>query len=193
MQWNRSETLVLASQECTRCHGIGLLLRRRGRTPCTCTLRTVFRACYQRFCECLLKEKRVSRMNLEVSLGVQRRYSYGRHDEEYIADFFLITKRTLTKAEFRLFRYHYLLGADWKLCARRLNMDRGEIFHEVYRIQERLGRVFRELRPYPLYPLDEYFNSTGRSMDELHEGSRVLEIQKSEQRQPVRPPVKQAA
>ena len=37
-------------------------------------------------------------------------------------------------------------------------MDRGTFYHEVYRIQERLGRVFRELEPYALFPVDEYFN-----------------------------------
>ena len=60
--------------------------------------------------------------------------------------------------EHRVFKFHFLLGADWKLCCRRLNMDRGNFFHMVYRIEQRLGRVFRELEPYGLFPLDEYFN-----------------------------------
>ena len=57
-----------------------------------------------------------------------------------------------------MFRYHYLLGADWRLCCRQLAMDKGLFFHAVYRIEQKLGRIFRELEPYPLYPLDEYFN-----------------------------------
>jgi hypothetical protein len=77
--------------------------------------------------------------------------------EEYMADFFLVTKRTLSESEFKLFRFHFLLGADWKLCSRRLGIDRGTFFHSVYRIQEKLGRVFTELEPYGLFPLDEYF------------------------------------
>jgi hypothetical protein len=36
-------------------------------------------------------------------------------------------------------------------------MDRGDFFHAVYRIEQRLGRVFAELQPYPLFPLNEYF------------------------------------
>ena len=194
MNWNRSETLALASDDCSRCHGVGLLLGRRGRkAPCTCALRTVFRACYQRFCECVWKEKRVNQVNLERSLGVQRRCSFGRRDEEYIADFFLVARRTLSEEEFRIFRYHYLLGADWKLCCRRLKMDRGEFFHCVYRIQQRLGRIFRELCPYPLYPLDEYFTTGRLSPEQLREGSRVVEIEKKRRPQPVRPPIKKAA
>ncbi len=61
-----------------------------------------------------------------------------------------------------MFRYHFLLGADWKLCCRKLNMDRGTFFHEIYRIEQKLGKVFRELKPHALFPVDEYFNSTGR-------------------------------
>ncbi|MGA2773687.1 MAG: hypothetical protein ABSG26_23035 [Bryobacteraceae bacterium] len=36
-------------------------------------------------------------------------------------------------------------------------MDRGDFFHAVYRIEQRLGRIFAELQPYPLFPLNEYF------------------------------------
>ena len=39
-------------------------------------------------------------------------------------------------------------------------MDRGAFFHAVYKIEERLGRTFAELRPYPLFPLHEYFSAT---------------------------------
>ena len=48
-------------------------------------------------------------------------------------------------------------------------MDRGTFFHEIYRITERLGRVFRELQPYPLFPLDEYFHGTTRERNRLQE------------------------
>ncbi|MEQ1949057.1 MAG: hypothetical protein ABL995_17835 [Bryobacteraceae bacterium] len=61
-----------------------------------------------------------------------------------------------------MFRYHFLLGADWKLCTRRLGMDRGNFFHAVYRIEQKLGRAFRELEPYALFPLDEYYNGPSR-------------------------------
>ena len=39
-------------------------------------------------------------------------------------------------------------------------MERGDFFHEVYRIQQKLGRAFRELEPFALYPLNEYFGGT---------------------------------
>ncbi len=42
-------------------------------------------------------------------------------------------------------------------------MDRGSFFHEVYRIEQKLGKTFRELEPYALFPLDEYFSGGAKS------------------------------
>ena len=94
--------------------------------------------------------------------GGGRRYFWSRKEEEYIADFCLVSKRSLTEIEHQVFKYHYLMGADWKLCCRKLTIDKGNFFHMVYRIEQRLGRVFRELEPYALFPLDEYFSGMGR-------------------------------
>ena len=79
-----------------------------------------------------------------------------------MADFCLVSRRVLDEQQYKIFKYHYLLGADWKLCCRKLGMERGAFFHEAYRIEQKLGRTFRELKPFALYPLDEYFSSTGR-------------------------------
>lgn len=166
MKWNRSDTVVLALDDCARCEGTGL---REGRQatliPCNCVFRGVFRACYNRFRYCMTKEKHMSRVSMQFTSGQDRRMTYGRKDEEYCADFYLVSKRHLDEFEFRIFRFHFLLGADWKLCCRKLGIDRGSFFHAVYRIEHRLGRVFRELQPYALYPLDEYFNGSTREME----------------------------
>jgi hypothetical protein len=104
----------------------------------------------------------LSRVSVEPHCGRSRPSTWGRKDEEYIADFSLVSQRALDEFEKRLFRYHFLLGADWKLCARKLGIDRGNFFHAVYRIEQKLGRTFRELQPYPLFPLDEYFYGPSR-------------------------------
>ena len=104
----------------------------------------------------------MSQARLQLMGGRDRRMVWGRRDEEYIADFCLVSRRALDDFQYKLFRYHFLLGADWKLCCRQLNIDRGTFFHEVYRVQQRLGRVFRELEPYALFPLDEYFGGSVR-------------------------------
>ena len=163
MEWTRSETLALAMHHCTQCHGSGLRLARKGvLAPCNCVLRSIFRICYNRFVKCATQEKRLSRTSVEAHMGRARPLSWGRKDEEYIADFCLVAKRTLNDFEHSLFRYHFLLGADWKLCTRKLGMDRGNFFHAVYRIEQKLGRVFRQLEPYALFPLDEYFHGPSR-------------------------------
>ena len=158
MDWTRSETLALAQASCTYCYGLGLRPGRSGHSsPCNCVFRAIFRACYARFQDCAAKDKYVSKVSLGSNRG-GRNSVWGLKNEEYVADFCLVSQRVLSPEQYRLFRYHYLLGADWKLCTRKLNIDRGAFFHEVYRIEQRLGRAFRELEPYPLFPLDSYFN-----------------------------------
>ncbi len=159
MEWTRSDTLALAMSTCARCRGVGMRIGRRGNTaPCHCVLRSVFRACYAKFRECVKQEKFISQVSMDAVRGRENRHTWSRKDEEYIADFTLVTRRCLTEEEYRIFRFHYLLGADWRLCCRKLGIDRGLFFHSIYRIEQKLGQYFRELEPYPLYPLDEYFN-----------------------------------
>ena len=159
MEWNRSETVALAKHSCALCHGLGLHLGRRERViPCNCVLRAIFRACYSRFRHCVGKEKYMSKISLEFVPGREHSFSWGRKDEEYVADFVLVSRRTLPEFEYKVFNFHFLLGADWSLCCRRLAIDRGTFFHAVYRIERILGRTFRELEPYGLFPLDEYFH-----------------------------------
>lgn len=126
----------------------------------------------------------MTRVSLEhTGSGGGRRYLWSRKDEEYMADFILVSRRTLTPQEYQLFNAHFLLGADWKLCCQKLRMDRGNFFHAVYRIQQKLGRVFRELEPYSLYPLDEYFGSS-RTLEPL---KRILNELDSDSRIPAKP------
>ena len=152
MEWNRSETLALSSAKCKHCTGTGLH-ERPGQPdgPCHCVLRAIFRACFRRFVEC------AETVSLEISVTHNTGGGWSRKNEEYMADFELIVRRTLTPEEHRIFRYHYLLGADSRLCCRKLGMEKGSFFHVIYRIQHKLGQAFRETEPYGLYPTDEYF------------------------------------
>jgi hypothetical protein len=128
--------------------------RKGENTACGCVLRAIFRACYHRFKECA-----AVRVSPEHATTLDRTGGWGRRDEEYMADFLLIANRELDAEEHKIFRYHLLLGADWRLCCRKLGMDRGNFFHAVYRIQQKLGKLFREMEPYPLFPVNEYFTT----------------------------------
>jgi hypothetical protein len=163
VQWNRSNAIGLAKASCTYCHGLGTREVYKGRiTPCNCVFRAVFRVCHNRFRECVALSEHTSAVSLEFSSGRDSHRVYSRKREEYMADFCLIAKRELDEADHAVFRYHLLLGADWKLCCRQLRMDRGNFFHAVYRIQQKLGRLFAELQPYGLYPVSEYFGGVIR-------------------------------
>ena len=163
MQWNRSNTIGLASNSCCYCQGVGLrLVYKSHQVPCGCVFRAVFRACLARFRECTASEGIAGTVSWEYTGGPKGCRMYSRKREEYMADFFLISQRTLDPAHFQLFRYYFLLGADWRMCARRLGLDRGTLFHAIYRIERKLGRAFAETEPYGLYPLDEYFGGVVR-------------------------------
>jgi len=158
MLFNRSTRIGLAKVSCTSCHGHGSRLVHKGKeVTCHCVFRAIFRACYNRFRECSSQSGHISTVSLEFSGGKDGKRAYSRKREEYLADFCLVSRRALNELEYNIFRFYFLLGADWRLSCRRLGMDRGNFFHAVYRIQQRLGRTFAELRPYSLYPLDEYF------------------------------------
>jgi hypothetical protein len=105
-------------------------------------------------------EKRLSTVSLDWSSSSNGRRFYGRKVEEYIADFSMISRRSLNDFLYKIFRYYFILDAGQKLCCQRLKMSRGDLFHWVYRIESILGRAFRETQPYSLFPLDEYFAGT---------------------------------
>jgi len=128
------------------------------------------------------QDKYISRSRLELVTGSNTNYNWGRKDEEYIADFCLVTQRSLTDCEYRIFKYHFLLCADWRLCCRKLQVDRGIFFHHVYRIQEKLGRVYRELEPYGLFPVEDYFDN--------NRAEAVCSTRRTFQIRPVRPPLR---
>jgi len=196
MEWTRSETLALAAHSCVHCDGLGLRVGERDEPPqpCNCVLRAIFRACFIRFRECAAKEKYLTRVTLDTVPGVDSKNAYSRKNEEYVADFCLVSNRLLAEDEYNIFRYHYLLGADWRLCCRRLNIDRGTFFHKVYHIQQRLGRGFRELEPYSLYPLSEYFGGESRLVTSVRrEIPKVVPIRPPVSRPPADVPVRKSA
>lgn len=163
MEWNRSEILAMAAVKCAHCGGEGLRPKTQGKpAPCNCVLRGIFRACFERFSQCANQDFNQSRISPESGASRQAGGSWGRKNEEYVADFLLMAKRTLTEDEHRIFRYHHLLGADWRLCCRKLAVDKGTFFHSLYRLQQKLGQALAETEPYALFPVRDYFITGGR-------------------------------
>ena len=160
MEWTRSHTIGLSSAACVHCQGIGMrACKRGGPAACNCVFRRIFRSCLEQFQICACRQGQYISATLERCAGAERRVYWAMKNEDYMADFLLVSRRLLSGREYDVFRFHFLLGADWRLCCRRMGLDRGNFFHMVYRIQQRLGRAFAEMQPYPLYPLDEYFST----------------------------------
>jgi hypothetical protein len=162
MDWTPSETLTLARPGCSCCLGLGLRLgARKPGEPCGCVLRAIFRMCHAQFRRCVDSEpvlRSVKFGRFGMDRGQRRGMSYGMPSQEYAADFVLVSKRTLGEETLalKIFKFHFLLGADQAACCRKLGLDEGAYWHEVYRLEARLGRAFRELEPYPLFPTNEY-------------------------------------
>ena len=184
MLLNHSNVIGLAKASCCLCDGVGVrIIRKDTEVTCNCTFRAIFRACLNRFRTCTGAAEHVGSVSLDFCQGFDGKRSYSRKREEYIADFCLVSRRSLDDVEHKMFRYHFLLGADWKLCCRQLKMDRGSFFHMVYRIEQKLGRVFCELEPYALYPVNEYF---GGVIQQSRTRNRILQIAESKA---LRPPM----
>jgi hypothetical protein len=159
----RSKWVALALATCANCEGTGM---RSARTICGCIYRNITRECMNKVRDCMAGHHIARPMRID---GVTKKLgsrTFGHKPEEFASDVYLTAQRTLTDAaEWGIFRFHFLLGADWKLCCRRLNITRGAFFHSVYRIEQNLGRTFLELKPYAIWPLDEYFQVTSRTVD----------------------------
>ena len=157
----RGIALANATETCKYCEGHGTRkVYKSTQRPCNCVYRAIFRACLNRFRDCADTGTAFGTVSWEFCPGNRGKRIYSRKQEEYMADFCIVSRRTLDDADHKLFRFYFLLGADWQLCARQLKMDQGNFFHAIYRIERTLGKTFSELQPYALYPLDEYFGSS---------------------------------
>ena len=151
----RSDLIGLALPGCAHCGGTGM---RSAEGVCLCVERKVFKIVMRRYREIVEGEQFIAPLSLEnAGTGPKGIRRVGRPNEEYLADVCLMAKRTLDALEHSVFRFHMLLGADWKACCKRLKIDRGTFFHAVYRVEAKLGRAFRITQPYPIYPPAGYF------------------------------------
>jgi hypothetical protein len=160
MEWTRSETIGLASASCVFCRGLGLrTLQASSSKPCGCVFRAIFRTVYDRYTLSLQRCGWSSGVTLDHVQGPKGFRTWSRRNEEFIADFILLAKRSLTPEEHRIFEFRFLERGDWKSAVQTLGIEKGVFFHMVYVIQEKLGKVFSETEPHSIYPVDEYFNS----------------------------------
>jgi len=154
--WTHELVFGLADVRCAQCLGRGI--RGRG-NPCGCVLRKIFRICAAKYEAARADAVRYSQVHWSrVAAGPKGARTYSFRRVEFVADFDLIARRRLDSKERRILYEHILGDLTANELAPRLGMSRGNFFHAVYRIMARLGAAFAETRPYPLYPVDEYFS-----------------------------------
>ncbi|MCC7497335.1 MAG: hypothetical protein IT160_07145 [Bryobacterales bacterium] len=94
-----------------------------------------------------------------------KRTCYEMPNVDFRADFETTVKRTLTARQWRIFTLYFVSEIDWPAIAAELGMDRGQFFHEVYRIEAKLGRRLAELEPYSLFPIGRYFTASPKGLN----------------------------
>ncbi len=151
----------IASAQCSDCHGSGQRFGTKAdfHPWCYCVLRAAFDAC--------LKHYHVTGYLLEEGQGCcpVYRHAGGRGIAnfcipkiEFRADFIALSKRCLTPMRYKIFELYFLRGLDYLTVCPRVNLTRGQLYHEVYAIKQVLGRVYVETKPYALYPIGDYFS-----------------------------------
>ena len=173
--WNRSMVIGLARGTCAHCNGTGWIERERQSSgPCNCAFREIFRVCYRRYRQLRVNAGFSGKVDFAYcATGRDGKRYYSLKQAEYMADFEIVARRELNAQLWGVFDFHFLHGWDWNFCTRRLGMDRGTFFHAVYRVEQRLGRIYGELRPYALYPVRDYFNEVRVSVEPMRRRASV--------------------
>lgn len=133
--------------------------------PCNCVLRSIFRICLNRYRSILVNQESIRTGSAVVAIcfretsGGRRGFVWSRPHEEYLADIHAVARRTIEGNERKLFLLYHLAGFEWKEVSRALGLNRGEFFHSVYRVEQKLGKAFAETEPCALFPPEEYFHT----------------------------------
>jgi hypothetical protein len=120
-------------------------------------LREVFRACYQHYLNCGVEHS--GGAELERCNDGRGHISYSRRAEDFRCDFECIAKRALTLRQHVIFKRHFLGSESGTEVAKRLSITTAAFAYEVEEIEQRLGRAYRDTKPYALHPLWKYFGA----------------------------------
>lgn len=147
--WHRAEVLMLARQHCQFCRGLGVT---ENDFICNCVYQRAFSECYRRF----------QKVQLDQSCGrttcdFMGTY-YARNSENFLSDFWIVGRKNLEDVDQQVFRWNVVRGFDDHVCCKVLKLTQVDLRNSVNRIEQRLGRVFHELEPYPLHPTRNYFS-----------------------------------
>ena len=133
------EIEACALKRCKSCGGLGICIYLVCKTKriCPCVYWEVFKRCLRQYQQCAPQE---------VSGGLRVRSLHFRADFESLAE------HHLGHFQHQVFLRDFLSKKIYLNVSLRGGPSRGHIHYVRYRVAEILGRVFCEVKPYPLYP-----------------------------------------
>lgn len=157
--FERISALAASDNACRTCFGRGYMLCKTGKAPCRCVLKSIFRSMLGRYRSYVFETGRSIRDRAVLCRWSHTGPVWCRPRTEFIADFRTLARRTLPEAQLRIFVLHYIDLHPWRECCHTLGLERGEFFHELYRIEAAIGYAAATLEPYGLYPVDTYLSA----------------------------------
>lgn len=149
----RGLAMVQARPGCGLCAGFGRMGVRGA--PCTCAYRGIFTECLEKFRALVESRDGIGRdCFLELSRAGPVMASL--KQVEFMVDFETVAKRPLSALRRQILELHFLQGMEWRPCSARLRMDRGNFWHEAYKVMEESGKALANAG---VWPLDEYFGA----------------------------------
>lgn len=158
------EIRALAKARCETCMGLGQRLNLKTgqpQGPCRCAIFRLFRICHNKYRDCGRNMEHYSAVSFTRTGGGPGGRNFGRKNEEYRADFFLIASRTLRRgtAEHRFFKIRYIEDNGRAETQRALHLTRAEYDRLDDRVVYAAGKAFMTNEPSTIYPFDSYFST----------------------------------
>jgi hypothetical protein len=146
----QGQLLILANHDCRECAGSGYGLND---PVCACVYRRIFDACYDCYQAITPHTSRVQSDSIYKS----------RPEEEFRADFWAVAHRALIgrPALAETFDVYFAEERGARIAAAILGISTGVLFRRATDIKRLVGRAFRDVQPYPLFPSRQYFVRSG--------------------------------
>ncbi len=152
----RARAIATANAHCLQCSGTGIRLAKYREVACGCVHRHAFYSCVAkyrriRFCQGYPDAPRI---RLEHSGHGDPQYAFPH--SEFLADFDIAARKCLAKEDLLILEHHFIQRGEWKRGLALTKLNRGDYYHRVYAVAERMGGYLATLKPFALYPTPAY-------------------------------------
>jgi len=154
--FERSGWTVLALANCTTCNGSGLVKGEQ----CGCVYRGIARRVLWRVAELEISVGLIHPVSMDPTQVPRSQRIPSLRIVEFIADVDNVARRILTDpVDLRIYRHHFRERHQWRWCCQQCHISRASFFYRSYIVLAKLGETFLCLKPYPLFPTDQYFET----------------------------------